>query len=418
MRRGIVFFLLGILWAGTASAQSYRSFSEEYRGLVEKARWRLGPFLLFPKIALRDIGFDDNLYFGSDRGDPVKDFTATLSPEMRAYWPLRDRLILYIRDNPEYAYYLKESYQRSFTNGYGAGFRYRLLGRFVLSGEFGDDKHRRRVSSEFQVPATDRVRSLSGGVFYETARKTSIGVTGIVRKISYEDVFISPENAPVSRLLDREERSLEAEAYYQLFSDGFLFLRGGVQEYRFLDETSLWRNATSTSFSAGLRFPLLGRVRGLLNLGYKDFDPKKAGEPSFSGLVGDTGIDVRSGRFAFRLVFARDLVFSTYAQVFYFIENSWRTGGSFYLASFLRMDYDFSQGRADYSGRAIEPAPEEGIPTGGRVDRHRRHSVGLTVRVFRTMGIGLAWNSERWTSAPAAFDRSRNFVGIVWSQNF
>jgi hypothetical protein len=82
------------------------------------------------------------------------------------------------------------------------------------------------------------------------------------------------------------------------------------------------------------------------------------------------------------------------------------------------MDYDFSQGRADYSGRAIEPAPEEGIPTGGRVDRHRRHSVGLTVRVFRTMGIGLAWNSERWTSAPAAFDRSRNFVGIVWSQNF
>jgi hypothetical protein len=418
MRRRIGIFLLGILAAGTLSAQSYRGFSEEYRGLVEKARWRLGPFILVPKITLRDVGFDDNLYFGSDRGEPVKDFTATLSPEVKAYWPLRDRLILYFRDNPEYAYYLKESYQRSFTNGYGAGLRYLLLGRFVLSGEFGDDKHRRRVSSEFQVPATDRVRSFRGGVFFETARKSSLGVTGTVRKISYEDVFITPENDPVSRLLDREERALEAEAYYQLFSDGFLFLRGGLQEYRFLDETSLWRNATSVSFSAGLRFPLLGRVRGLFNLGYKDFDPKKAGEPSFRGLVGDTGIDVRSGRFAFRLVFARDLTFSTYAQVFYFIENSWRMGGSFYLASFLKMDYDFSQGRADYAERASDPRPEEGSPAGGRVDRHRRHSVGLTIRVFRTMGIGLAWNSERWTSAPSAFDRSRNFIGLVWTQSF
>jgi len=155
-----------------------------------------------------------------------------------------------------------------------------------------------------------------------------------------------------------------------------------------------------------------------LNLGYKNFDPKKAGEPAFRGLVGDTGIDVRTGRFAFRTQFARDLVFSTYAQIFYFVENSWRTGGSLYLTSFLKIEYDFSQGRAEYLERGADKSPDEIVFPGGRKDRHRLHSLGLVVRVFRTMGIGLAWNSERWTSSPLNFDRDRNFIGVVLTRNF
>ena len=412
MRRLPVLVLGCLCLAGILSAQTYQIFTDEYQHLITQARWKLGPFRIFPTVSIRDVGIDDNLYFGSDRGEPKKDFTATLSPEIRVYLPFRNSFIFYFRENPEYAYFHRESQQRAFNNSCGAGLRYLLLGRLVLSGEAGDDVHRRRVSSEFQIPANDRVRSLQAGFSFETARKTSIGITGAVRKISYEEVHFNPEDAPVSRLLDREEREIGAEAYYQLFPDGFLFLRGDFREYRFLDEAALWRNSTATSFWAGLRFPLLGRIRGVLNVGYKKFDPKTAGESPFHGLVGNTGLDLRTGRIAARLQFVRDLVFSSYADIFYFVEDSARLGGSLYLTSFLKFDYDYSRGRADYSVRAREEGSE------GRVDRRRNHSLGLLVRVFRTSGIGITWNFERWTSTLGDFDRTRNFFGLAFTRSF
>ena len=411
MRRAAAFLLGLVLLAGALSAQSYQIFGDEYQRLLQ-SRWHLGPLRLLPTIALRDIGYDDNLYFGSDDGAPKEDFTATLSPEIKVYWPLRNKFIFHFRDNPEYAYYYRESRQRAFTNSYGAGLRMLLLGRFVLSGSFGNDVHRRRLSSEFQIPANDRTRSYQFGLSYETARKTSIHFTGAVRKISYEEINYDPGDGPVARLLDREEREAGAEAYYQIFADGFLFVRGEVREYRFRDDQALWRNSEAASAWAGIRFPLLGRIRGLLNLGYKKFDPKRAGEAAFAGLVGNTGLDLRTGRFGVRLDFSRDLVFSTYADVYYFIENSGRLGGSLYLTSFLKINYDYSLGRADYSTRAGEMGAE------GRVDRHRNHSVGLLVRVFKTAGIGISWNAERWTSNLGNFDRARNFFGVAFTRSF
>ncbi|MCX6565554.1 MAG: outer membrane beta-barrel protein [Candidatus Aminicenantes bacterium] len=412
MRRLAVLIFGCLCLAGAASAQTYQIFADEYQRLITQARWKLGPFRIFPTIDIRDVGYDDNLYFGSDQGEPKKDFTATLSPEIKVYWPLRNSFILYFRENPEYAYFHRESQQRAFNNSYGAGFRYLLLGRFVLSSEVGNAVHRRRLSSEFRIPASDRVRSLQAGFSFETARKTSIGITGAVRKISYEEIYFNPEDAPVSRLLDREEREIGAEAYYQLFSDGFLFLRGNFQEYRFLDEAALWRNSTATSLWAGLRFPLLGRMSGVLNFGFKEFNPKMEGEPPFHGLVGNSGLELRTGRLAFRLNFARDLSFSSYAEIFYYVENSVRLGGSLYLTPFLKVDYDYSSGRAEYSAR------ESGTESEGRVDRRRNHSLGLLVRVFRTAGIGISWNFERWMSARAGFDRARNFFGLAFTRSF
>lgn len=407
-----------ILAAGMLAAQSYQSFADDYQRILNQTRWKLGPLRIYPTIAIRDVGFDDNLYFGSDDGEPKKDFTATLSPEARIYWPLRNFLILYFRENPEYAYYQKESYQRSFTNSIGAGFRSLLLRRFVLSGEANDNRHRRRISSEFQIPATDRVRSLQAGLAFETARKTSIAVSGAVRKITYDEIMILPDEAPVARLLDREEREIAAEFYYQLFTDGFLFLRGEVQEYKFVDAAAVWRDAEASSLRAGLRFPLLGRIRGLLNLGYKTFDPKTEGEPAFRGLVGNTGLEWRTGRFGLRLQFSRDLVFSTYAWIFYYLEDSARLGGSVYVTPFLKIDYDFSRGRADYSSSPIRPGEESGGSSGDHRDQHRLHSLGLIFRIFRTAGIGLSWNAERWTSGFSNFDRTRNFFGLVYQQSF
>jgi hypothetical protein len=412
MRRWVTIILGIFLLAGALSAQSYQIFSDEYQRLLTQSRWKLGPFRLFPTISVRDFGYDDNLYFGGYNEGRKKDFTATLSPEIKAYWPLRNSFIFYLWENPEYAYYYRETQQRVFTNSYGAGLRSLLLGRFVLSGEYGNDVHRRRLSSEFQIPVNDRTRSFRAGLSFETARKTSIGITYALRKISYEEINYNPEDASVSQLLDREEREIGAEAYYQLFADGFLFVRGDYEEYRFLDDTALWRNSSSASFWTGLRFPLLGRMRGVLNLGYKKFDPKRAGEPSFQGLVGNTGLDLRTGRFAVRLDFARDLVFSSYAEIFYFVENSVRLGGSAYLTSFLKIDYDYSGGRATYFARAGETGSE------GRVDRHRNHSVGLLVRVFKTSGIGISWNFERWTSNFGNFDRTRNFLGVTFTRSF
>jgi hypothetical protein len=415
-RSWAILFLAAAL-AVPAAGQSYRAFQDEYQALLETVRFRFGPLRIVPSFTLREAGYDDNVYFESDRGEPVRDLTATLSPEVRAYWPIRGRLILFVRDNPEYVYFLEQSAQRAFTNSLGGGFRALLPGRFVLSAEYGDDEHRRRLSSELQIPVNDRTRSIKAGLAFETARKSSLGLTGAVRKLSFEDVARSPGDIPLGRLLDREEREAAVEAYYQLVPGTFLFLRGGLQEFRFESPDASWRDASAAFAQAGLRFPILGRLRGILNVGYKSFDPKREGEPVFRGLVGDTGLDLRTGRFNLRLRYARDLSFSAYESLFYFVERTFAAGGSVYLTRFLRLDYDYGLGRSDFMERG-SAASGDGSPSASRADERRQHTLALVVRLFRTTGLGVAFNAQRWTSVGSGFDRRRNFIGAVLTQSF
>jgi hypothetical protein len=411
----ILVVVFSVWLGGHAFAQSYRGFREESEGIAKNAWLRLGPFRFYPLLALKNIGYDDNIYF---EGPAVADYSGAISPAINVYLPVRGSLILSFMDNPEYLFYWKEKNQRTFTNSYALGMKYLFLHRFVLSAGYRHSEYREPVSSELFRPTTNIIKGYNFGFFYETARKTSIGLAGEVLTFGYQNIAAGPDSLLLSQTLNRQEKRARFEFYYQLYPESFLFTQVGYTEYTFQSIQSTWRNASSYSGSMGVRFPLAGFMRGLLSFGYRRFNPSTEGQKPFSGLFANTGLEMRLGQFSVRLRYARDIFFSYDPASYYYIDHNYGLGASYYLTDFLRLDYNYSQGILDYP-QAIRVLTAEG--DSGQVyrkDKQLGHSAGLTVRIYRDIGLGLAWNYSKWTSTPLGFNRRRNFIGATLTYQF
>lgn len=401
-----------------AFGQSYRNFQDELTEVRERARLRFGPLRFLPAFRLRNVGYDDNVYYQRAEDKPARDYTGTISPEIKAYLLVGRSLILSFADNPEYLYYVKEDRLRTFTNSFVPGARLRLFNRFVLSGEYHFQKHQRRAFSEFSRLVTDTVKGTMAGFFYETPRGTSIGFSGTIDRFLYEDIVLPDYEARFSRSLNRKEKTGNFELYYRVFSESTFFTKVGSTTHEFEHPSSRWRNSRSFQMSSGIRFPFMGRARGMLSLGYKKFIPEAAGRKGFSGLIADTNLNFRLGRIGLRFGLGRDNYFSYLEDVFYYIENRGNAGLSFYLTRLLRIDYDLQYGELKYpepfkiSG-SVQPFLEI-----SRKDVHRTHSVGLTIKIIRNTGINLSYNFFRRTSNAPGFNIKRNFIGISLTQDF
>jgi len=412
MRRlfSIVISLL-ILISTTLFSQSYQTFQSEIREITQRARWHLGPFRIYPTIQLRNVGYDDNVYRKREEDNPISDYTATLSPQFRVYLLFKNWIILTFSENPEYVYFIKEKRERSFNNSYSPGIKFLLFHRFVLSGNYLYQRRRRRASSEFDVRAHETIKSYIGSFFYETARGTSFGFSGGERKISYEDITIPGEEIYLSRLLNRKEKSGNFELYYRVLSESYFFIIGGYTVYQFEKLESRWRDSFSYQVYSGIRFPLLGRIRGTFSLGYKRLIPKQKWRSSFGGLVGNTSLDLRIRRFSFRILYNRDCRFSYWTNNVYFLENRYGAGISFYLTRFLRLDYDFSYGENNYPEKMTVRMPEGNYQEIKRQDFYRIHTIGFAVRIIRSTGVGIRYNYWQRESNFQWANRKNWFIG-------
>jgi hypothetical protein len=218
--------------------------------------------------------------------------------------------------------------------------------------------------------------------------------------------------------LNRTEKSGNIELYYRVFSESFFFIRGGYTEYRFDFRESQWRNSSSRQVYGGVRFPPLGRIRGTLALGYKEFIPTFRDKKAFSGLVGNSRLDYRVGRFDLRLHYERDSQFSYFLDYIYYLENTLGSGISYYLTNFLRLDYDLSYGRNNYPETILFRLPDGSLTNLLREDRYYTHAVGVVVRVIRNTGIGILFNYWNRSSNYFYENRSRWFLGGYVTYDF
>lgn len=203
-----------------------------------------------------------------------------------------------------------------------------------------------------------------------------------------------------------------------MFSRSLAFARAGATDYEFADPASAWRNSRATHVSAGMRFPLLGRARGTLALGYKRFLPRTAGIKAFSGLTADVDASLRAGRFRWQVRLRRNNQFSFWESALYYIDIEAAAGLSFYLTRFLRLDYEYSAGRLDYPEPFAINLPGAGPVLLDRLDRTRRHNIGFGVRLVRTIGLSLGYNILEWKSTVPGFDLDRSFLGLSLIYDF
>ena len=406
----ITLFLMFLLVSIYSYGQGYRTFRWEQEQIIKRAKWRIGPFRLFPTINFRDIGYDGNVYYQREEDNPISDYTATFSPQAKVYLLFRNFLILSLTENPEYVYYFKQKRERRWNNTISPEIKFLFLNRFVISGRYSYRNRRWRASSEFDVRANELRESYRGSLFYETARRTSFGISASLEKISYEDITLPGEEIYLSRLLNREERSGNLEFYYRIFSESFFFLSGGYTEYRFEHIQSRWRDSYSYQAYSGIRFPFLGKIRGTLSLGYKKLLPRIGEKKGFSGLIGNTSLDFRVRRFRLRVQYNRDCYFSYWTDSIYFIEDRYGAGISFYLTKFLRLDYNFSYGEANYPELMLLQMPDGQYEEIKRKDTYRIHTAGFVVRIIRNTGIGLMVNFWERKSNYYWASRNRGFI--------
>lgn len=410
--------LLFVLGGVRLSGQSYRNFREEYDDIKERARLRLGPLRVIPVFRLSEAGRDSNVYFREAGGEVIPDFTATFSPEARGYWLVGSSVILSVTENPEYLFYAKEKGLRAFTNSFASSLRLLVLRSFSLSADYHVLSHVRRATSELDQKIRDTATGAGAGFFFETPRGTAVGLMGSLEDFRYKDVASDAPDDIYARALDRRETTAAVELYYRVFSQSFFFTTAGWTSYEFVFPESAWRDARSFEVSAGLHFPLLGRARGTLSLGWKSFKPDSAERKPFSGLVAATDVSLRFGRLGLNLGYVRDNAFSYNESAYYYVDGRARAGLSFHVAPFLRIDGNLQFGTMAY------PEPQE-VWYGGEVfvidrreDVNRTFSVGPVVRVVGTVGLGLTYNFYKRTSNAPGFNVRRNFVGAFLTYEF
>lgn len=411
--------LLLVFVAGVRlSGQSYRNFREEYDDIRERARLRLGPLRVVPAFRLSEVGRDSNVYFRDEGSEPVPDFTATLSPEARGYWLLGSSIIVSVTENPEYLYYAKEKRLRAFSNSFSSGLRLLLLRSFSLSADYHVQSHVRRATSELDRRIRDTATGASAGLFFETPRGTAVGFAGAFEDFRYKDVAADVPDDIYARALDRRETSAAFEIYYRVFSRSAFFATAGYARYDFVFPEFSWRNGSSLEFSGGFRFPLLGRARGTVSLGWKSFRPGSTERKAFQGFVAATDVAFRAGRLGFSLGYARDTVFSYIQSAYYYVDGRVRAGLSLYITPSFRIDGNVQSGTMAY------PEPQEVWDGSGyividsREDTHRNFSVGPVLRIAGSVGLGLTYNFYRRTSNAPGFNVRRNFIGAFLTYEF
>ncbi|MBN2250663.1 MAG: outer membrane beta-barrel protein, partial [Candidatus Altiarchaeota archaeon] len=326
-------------------------------------------------------------------------------------------LILSFSDNPEYMYYHKEKSRGGFGNSFSPGIRMLLLGRFALSGSYEYQKHFRQISREVNFLTENTSEGYHADFFFETARLSSLGISADIRNYSHENLDLEGSSSSLARQLNREERSLHGELYYSLSPVRSFFLRAGYTEYSFESAEAGWRDSTSWQASGGIRFSATGRINGLLSLGYKELHPKEGGRRSFSGIFGNTELSMRLGRITLRTVYSRDPMFSYLSDVYYYVDHRFGGGLSFYLNRLLRLDYNYYHELMDYP----EPVPYQDVGGMRYIDRKDRgdlHSAGITIRLFRNLGLGISANfADRRSNFPH-FSYERFFVGGSLTYDF
>ena len=390
-----------------------KSFMEEKNEIYEKTKIKIGPFRIYPLIKFKDIGYDDNVYY--QPANPVKDYTATLSPDINLYLLFKNRIIFSFLENPEYMYYVNEKKYSSFNNSFTARLKF-LMSKFSLSGQYSYKNVRYRPTTEFEYRIRYIENSYLATVGYQTARRTSFEIEAFERKITFEDELYK-EEFYLPRILNRTEDSLALSVYYRIFSETFFFLKSDYVKYIFDFEESQCRNSESYSFKTGFLFPEIGSLKGKFSLGYKKLQRYRVGEKKFEGLVGDTNLTFRIYRFLLRADYLRNCFFSYRIESFYFVEDRYGGGLSFYLSRNIRLDYYYRIGYLNY--------PESSEVRSGlelmeiqRKDRIILQSGAVVFRLIENIGLGISFNLWEWKSNVLRGDRKRCFIGGYLTYEF
>ncbi len=352
---------------------------------VTTARVRFGPLGLTPGITLRNLGVDSNVF--NEFENPRRDFTATLSPELKA-WFRAGRTRTSGTATADLVYFKTFGSERSIDRS--ASGRFEVPGNHLspwVSGRIATS--RQRAGFEVDARLWRTTTDLEAGTAIRLAPKTRVLISGSRLGFRFEDeaVFLGSD---LSEALNRDTNLLRLEVRHSLTPLTTVIARADALTDRFI--TTHERDADTVRVQAGLDLAQRALISGKVLLGYATLKGVGGGAPDYKGLIGTIGAGITVfGRTRVELAGDREVAYSYDLTYPYFLQ----TGGMITVTPRLTDVWDI-QGRIGVQRMAYASRTgTQGLP---RTDHATTEGGGVGYRLGRDLRIGLNLDWQRRTS--------------------
>ncbi len=284
---------------------------------VRAGSMNIGPVALTPRLELRDVGLDSNVFNESEGAR--EDYTATIRPMLDAGMRFGiGRLVS--RSWMDLVYFHEQTGERS-VNRFGEVRTELRFSRFIPYASVSGLDTRERPNSEIDLRADRSVLTTAAGAAFAVLPSTAI-VAGVQRQTTTFDAGQRFRGVDLSRQLDSRRNTVDAGLRFALTSLTTLLLTGSVEQQEF--PLSPDRNSDSTRVAARFEFDPTALISGNASVGYRRFSPVSSDLEAFEGIVSQvTARYTLQNRTIISVRFARDVEYSFEEEQPYYLS----TGG-------------------------------------------------------------------------------------------
>jgi hypothetical protein len=362
-----------------------------------QARLHFGPLAVTPRITIRDIGVDTNV-FNAETGEE-RDFTMTIMPTADA-WLRVGRLHLSSTTGLEWNYFQSATEQRAFNLNERARLDLDLV-RVApyVTGVY--ERTRRRPTLEIDERVQQLTTGGGGGVALRLGPRLDVDLEARLEDLSYDEGEHGDDRLAIA--LNRETREIRVTPRWRLSVLSAFAIRTRMTRDRF--EFSPVRDSDSFAIMPGFEFKPLALISGEAFVGVRRFDARQAAVPDFTGVVAAVDvIYVMRDMTRFGLKVARDVEYSFEPTDPYFIQS----GVNLEVTQALGMAWD-AVGRVGGS-RLVYQSLSGLTGAGGddRVDRVVEVGGGFGRRLGSQIRVGLNLDHVSRTSVVPG----RSFNGL------
>lgn len=401
MKRTQILALLFTLTALNAFAQSTGSVSTDSEAIDEvreNSRAHAGPFYLTPRILLKQLGVDDNVFYQAE--DPKSDFTFTVAPTLNVAVPVAHKALFTVSGASDLVYFQKYSSERSIDPEV-TGRAETYLNHLTLYAEDSYINSRQRPNYDIDLRSRRNDNLASAGLIWHFTPKFSIEGNGRRRTLRYDaDAFFDGNSLRDSLNHDSTGVTITPRFHVTPLTSIAVRLEKLQERFEFDPE----RNNETTRWMPGIEFKPRALISGSAFVGHRTLTPDdETALPAFSGMVANIGLSytlLQSTTFA--VTYDRDLQYSLEAFQPYFVSDG--VGASIRRALGRHFDVMGTAQRYRYAFRQLEThvAAE-------RTDRIQVYSGTFGYRIGQTgrLGAGFWYTNRESTRADRTFDSLR-----------
>jgi hypothetical protein len=393
-------FLIALAIPATAFAQSFPP--REIDQVRSEARMHAGPFYATPRLVLKELGVDSNVFNAA--GEQQSDFTFTVAPRLDVWVPVAQRALIRARAATDLVWYAEYATERSIDPQLSVrGEVY--LHRITLFAENEYLNSRQRPNHEIDLRSRHVEDTLTAGAQIAVTPSLAVEVAGRRFETRYEADALF-DGTSLQRTLNRETRGIQLTARHRLTPLTTLAVRYETLQDRFVHLPT--RDSDSYRVMPGVEFQPQALVSGSAYVGYRKFTPREpAVLPDFSGLVARLGLSYTLlGSTVFGVTYARDLAYSYDELRPFFVDSS--VGASVRRALGSRFDVLVSADRHEYeyyaaltAGLSLDAAPVD-------VTWNYAGSVGYKIGRDGRIAVGVSyWQRDSTRSALRTYDNLR-----------